>query len=442
MANNRKAEQGARPAVIPANPRSGAVALLDAVLSPDVAASLSEVLATPPAAFASLDAAGRARAQRLALTTLRHLDRADAMLKPHLRKAPPLHVQNLLRLAVVEIQHEGAAAYGVVNSAVGSLRGAPRLQAMAGMVNAVLRRVSEVPDGTWAAMTPQRLPQWLRQPMVHHYGRPVVSAIEAAHMEGAATDLTVKPGVAVPEGVALPTGSVRVSGAQISALPGFEAGDWWVQDAAAALPVRMLGDVTGLRVLDLCAAPGGKALQLAAMGAQVTALDISGPRLARLAENLSRTGLDAQVVTADALHWVPDAPFDAVLLDAPCSASGTVRRHPDLPFAKDADDLAALTALQAQMLDRVLTPANGFVRPGGRVVYCTCSLLAAEGEDQARAALSRHTHVTAETVSLPGVPDDWYTAEGGIRTRPDYWPELGGMDGFYMIALRVQADAA
>ncbi|WP_397544907.1 RsmB/NOP family class I SAM-dependent RNA methyltransferase [Roseicitreum antarcticum] len=427
---------------MPPSPRGGAVALLDAVLSPDTGASLPEVLTAPPAAFAALDPAGCARAQRLALTTLRHLDRADAILSPHLRKAPPPHVKNLLRLAVVEMLHEGAAAYGVVNSAVGALRGDRRLQAMAGMVNAVLRRASETPDGTWAALPPQRLPQWLRQPMVHHYGRAVVGAIEAAHMEGAATDLTLRPGVAGPDGVTLPTGSLRVAGAQISALPGYDAGDWWVQDAASALPARMLGDVAGLRVLDLCAAPGGKTMQLAAAGAQVTALDLSGPRLARLRDNLARTGLEAEIVTADALHWLPDAPFDAVLLDAPCSASGTIRRHPDLPFAKAAGDLAALTALQARLLDRVLTPSAGLLRPGGVAVYCTCSLLAAEGEDQARAALDRHPHVVAQPVTLPGLPEDWRTADGGIRTRPDYWPELGGIDGFYMVALRIGAETA
>ena len=197
----------------------------------------------------------------------------------------------------------------------------------------------------FAGLPPQRLPMWLRQPLVRAWGREAVSAIEAVQAAAPPLDLTVRPGAApLPEGEVLPTGSLRLTEAgQVSALPGYAEGAWWVQDAAAALPVRLLDPQPGERVLDLCAAPGGKTLQLAAAGAEVTALDISGPRLARLRENLARTGLTAEVVVADALHWQPDAPFDAVLLDAPCSATGTIRRHPDLPFVKDGSDLPGLT---------------------------------------------------------------------------------------------------
>jgi 16S rRNA (cytosine967-C5)-methyltransferase len=219
---------------------------------------------------------------------------------------------------------------------------------------------------------------------------------------------------------------------QVSALPGYDSGDWWVQDAAAALAARMLAVVPGEKVLDLCAAPGGKTLQLAAAGAEVTALDISEPRMSRVAENLARTGLAARLVVADALHWTPDGLFDAVLLDAPCSATGTIRRHPELPFLKDGSELAELTALQAALLDRAL----GFLKPGGRLVFCTCSLLPDEGEAQLSAALARHPGLTVLRPALPGIDPAWITPEGGLRLRPDYWADKGGMDGFFMTCLK------
>lgn len=202
---------------------------------------------------------------------------------------------------------------------------------------------------------------------------------------GAPLDLTLKPGCAGPAGDILPTGSVRVQGAgQVSALPGYSAGDWWVQDAAAALPVQVLAPKPGESVLDLCAAPGGKTLQLAAAGAEVTAVDISETRLAKVRENLGRTGLQARVVASDALEF--GGSYDAILLDAPCSATGTIRRHPDLPFAKDGSEFGALIELQSQMLAHAWT----LLRPGGRLVYCTCSLLPDEGEVQIEEAVQQH----------------------------------------------------
>jgi 16S rRNA (cytosine967-C5)-methyltransferase len=189
----------------------------------------------------------------------------------------------------------------------------------------------------------------------------------------------------------------------------------------------------GEAVLDLCAAPGGKTMQLAATGADVTAVDISAPRMQRLGENLTRTGLAAKVVVADALEY-QGGPFDAVLLDAPCSATGTIRRHPDLPQAKDGSDFPGLFALQAELIDRALA----MLKPGGRLVYCTCSLLIDEGEEQVKDALERHPglRVEPEKLALPGIDAGWIGAEGGLRLRPDYWAERGGMDGFYIVVLR------
>jgi 16S rRNA (cytosine967-C5)-methyltransferase len=360
---------------------------------------------------------------------LRHLEPADKLLKPHLRKAPPLTVQNTLRLAVVE-RAQGAPAHGVVNAAVEMVRRGKRTGHLAGLVNAVLRAVAEGE----IAMPPQKLPRWMRQPMVHAYGRDAVAAIEVVQAMEPPLDLTLRAGFEAPEGEVLPTGSLRLTApGQVSGLPGYAAGGWWVQDAAAALPARLLGVQPGERVLDLCAAPGGKTLQMAAAGGAVTAVDISGPRMAWVAANLARTGLTAELVVADALVWKPDGPFDAILLDAPCSATGTVRRHPDLPFVKDGSEVAGLVALQAQLLDRAL----GWLRPGGRLVFATCSVLPEEGEDQVAAALERHPGLAVERVELAGVEPAWWTEAGGLRLRPDYWADRGGMDGFFMVRLRL-----
>ena len=374
--------------------------------------------------LAKLPAAERARAQRLALTTLRQIEPTDRLLQTHLKREPPLLALNILRLAVTELQG-GAAAHGVVNAAVEMVRKGQHVSSLAGMVNAVLRKV---PSGIELSGAVQKMPRWLRQPLVHAYGREVVSGIEAVQAKAPPLDLTLN-GALHPEGVILPTGSLRVSeGGQVSALPGYAEGHWWVQDAAAAMAVPMLGDVRGLRVLDLCAAPGGKTLQLAAAGAVVTALDISGPRMARLRENLARTRLTADLVVADALHWQPDAPYDAIVLDAPCSATGTIRRHPDLQYIKDGSEVAALLTLQAQLFDRALT----CLKPGGRMVYCTCSLLPEEGEDQLAGAMARHQGLAVVHPQAPAVPPAWYGADGSLRLRPDYWAETGGMDGFFM----------
>ena len=405
--------------------RATAVAILDGVLGEG--RMLSDFSGE------GLAPADRARALRLAETVLRQLEPADKLLDKHLRKSPPLTVRNTLRLAVVE-RAEGAPAHGVVNAAVEITRkGGKRSQHLAGLVNAVLRALPET-----LTLPVQKLPRWLRQPLVHTYGRDTVTAIEAVQAQEPPLDLTLRPGFPHPEGDLLPTGSLRLrSPGQLSTLPGYAEGGWWVQDAAAALPARLLDPHPGEHILDLCAAPGGKTLQLAASGAHVTALDISAPRMARLQANLARTGLAATLVTADALHWQPEAPFDAILLDAPCSATGTIRRHPDLPFVKDVTGLKDLFALQSTLIDRAL----GFLKPGGRLVYATCSLLPDEGERQVAAALIRHPDlaIDRDAVALPGTEAGWVGAEGGLRLRPDYWPLKGGMDGFYIAAFRRSA---
>ncbi|MFD1912675.1 RsmB/NOP family class I SAM-dependent RNA methyltransferase [Halodurantibacterium flavum] len=409
--------------------RRAALALISAVL--EEGRLLSDALADPRGMVAALDGQGRARAQRLALTTLRNIGRADRMLGPHLRKRPPPAIHNILRLALAEVHAEGAAPHGAVDAAVSLAREGGGAAALAGLVNAVLRKTTAAPPEVWQKLPVPDLPKWLRRPLIAAYGKPAVEAIEAAHLAGAPLDLTVPGDGPVPEGERLPNGTLRLAaGTQVTALPGYAEGTWWVQDAAAAFPAMVLAPQPGERVADLCAAPGGKTMQLAAAGAQVTAVDVSEARLARLRENLSRTGLEAEILAADVLDWVPAAPFDAVLLDAPCSATGTIRRHPDLPFVKRPEDVGSLTRLQAQLIDRAIA----MLRPGGRLVYCTCSLLPEEGEDQVTAALARHRGLRAVDADVPGLAPEWRSGPGW-RLRPDYWAGQGGMDGFYIALL-------
>lgn len=404
--------------------RGAAILLLGEVLAEG---KMLSQLALP----ADMPPADRARAERLATETLRQLDRIDRVLKPLLRKTPPPLVLHTLRLAVYELS-QGTAAHGVVNEAVNLIRRNRKTQHMSGLVNAVLRALPEGLD--LSALPPAHLPRWIRQPIVHAFGRDAVSAIEAVQMQIPPIDLTLRQNAnSVPEGVTLPNGSVRLASyGQISALPGYAEGDWWVQDTAASMAARLLNVRAGEKVLDLCAAPGGKTLQLADAGADVTAVDISSQRMDRLRENLERTGLSAELVVADALVWKPGKTFDAILLDAPCSATGTIRRHPDLPYVKDGSELDELTTLQANLFDKALA----WLKPGGRLVFCTCSLLPAEGEDQLARALQRHPELKVLPPSVKGIDQGWVTSSGGLRLRPDYWADMGGMDGFFMAVVQ------
>jgi 16S rRNA (cytosine967-C5)-methyltransferase len=414
--------------------RRTAVALLRGVLEGHM--QLSDVL-RGDGLLLRLNPPDRARAQRLATTVLRHLDRADAMIAQFVDRLPPSEALTILRLAVVELCVEGEAAHGVVDSAVTLMRATGKSRRMGGMANAVLRRVAEQGPEMWDDLPAQSLPKWLRRRMVHMYKEPAVLGIEQAHALGAPLDISVKSDPAgwaeKLGGIQLPSGSIRLQGnAQVTELPGFEEGAWWVQDAAAAVAVNWLAPKPGETVLDLCAAPGGKTMQLAATGASVTALDQSRERMKRVAENLSRTHLEAELVTANAIEW-DGGPFDAVVLDAPCSATGTIRRHPDLPYVKNGDNLDELFHLQMQLLDC----AYEMLKPGGRMIYCTCSLLAEEGELQIKRAKDR---LGFEIAPVPfaelGLDPAWAARDDtGLRLRPDYWADQGGMDGFFITLL-------
>ena len=377
----------------------------------------------------------RAEALRLARAVFRHLGHADLAVDALSQRPAKGPVRDILRLGAVEIKALGRAPHGVVDAAVRLAKSDRRAQGAAGMVNAVLRKLADGPG--WEGANPMAgVPKWLGQRLKADWGKPVARAIAAAHLAEPPLDLTTRPGAAAPEGERTPSGSLRLAApGRVSALAGFEAGGWWAQDAAAALPARLAGQGEGRRALDLCAAPGGKTMQLAAMGWRVTALDASEARLAVLKANLARTGLSAEVVAADAVAW--DGPqFDLVLLDAPCSATGTIRRHPELPWIRDGEAIATLAETQARLLDA----AWARVAPGGRLIYCVCSLAKAEGEERAEAFLAAHPNARRSPVAAEEIGEpDFIDERGDLRTRPDQWAEIGGVDGFF--AARFVRDA-
>ncbi len=365
----------------------------------------------------------RAAAHRLAATVLRRMGTLDAVIEPHLSRAPPEGVRLILLLGAAQLLFLGTPAHAAVATAVDLAR-AEKLAPFARLVNAVLRRVAEQGPGLLAQLDGPRLdtPAWLWSSWSASFGGAQARAIAQAHEVEAPLDISLAPGVEAPEGgMALPGGSWRYpAGTRVVELAGFESGGFWVQDAAAALPARLLDVRPGERVADLCAAPGGKTAQLAAAGASVVAVERDARRVARLAENLARLRLDVEIVQEDAVAWSPGAVFDAVLLDAPCSATGTMRRHPDVARIKTARDVATLAEGQRALLNA----AARLLKPGGRLVYAVCSLQAEEGEMQAASGV-------AGLAAAPFGEGLGVTAEGWVRTTPALWPELGGMDGFF-----------
>jgi 16S rRNA (cytosine967-C5)-methyltransferase len=403
--------------------REAAFDLLTAVL--DRRHALDEALDALPV----LAPRDRAAAHRLAATVLRRLGTLDAVLEPFLRKAPPEPVRHVLRLGaaavlLLETPHHAAVATAV------ALTRARGLTPFAGLVNAVLRRVAEAGANGLADLDKPRLdtPAWLWASWGRH-----ARQIAMAHQHEAPLDVTTRSATVPTGGRRLPIGSVRFpAGTRVADIQGFEQGEFWVQDAAAALPARLLAARPGERIADLCAAPGGKTAQLAASGAAVVAVERDAARFARLRENLRRWHLDAECVLADAAVWAPVKPFDAVLLDAPCSATGTIRRHPDVPRIKRASDVRAMADIQ----DGLLKAAAAMLRPGGRLIYSVCSLQPEEGAPRVAAALAGgglrfEAFTPAELSDLP----EALTEQGFFRTLPSMWAECGGMDGFFAARL-------
>jgi 16S rRNA (cytosine967-C5)-methyltransferase len=393
--------------------------------------------------LARLEPRDRAFARLLTATALRRLGQIDSAIDARLERKLPAKravVRDILRLGVAQLAFLDVAPHAAVDTSV-ALAGARGQAGMKGLVNALLRRVAET--GPPPAGDPDHLnvPDWLWQSWAAAYGEETGGAIARANLAEAPLDITVKdPDTAARWAAALdaeilPTGSLRRrTGGDPAILPGFAEGSWWVQDAAAALPARLLGVVSGLLVADLCAAPGGKTLQLAAAGASVAAVDISEKRLGRLRQNLARVGLDAETVVADAAAWTPPEPFDAVLLDAPCTATGTLRRHPDIAWNKGPDDVGHLTAVQ----DRLLAAALRMVKPAGTVVYATCSLQPEECGERITALAQAGPPFEIDPIGPQEIPGLGIavTLDGALRALPSHWAERGGIDGFYAVRLR------
>ncbi len=393
--------------------------------------------------FGKLAPRDRAFVRNLVATTFRRRGQIEALLDGFVSRPLPQSealIADIVHLGLAQLLFLDTPPHAAVDTSVRLAQTSDRAR-MKGFVNAILRRAGREAAVIVARQDAARLntPDWLWRSWVQAYGPARAHEIAAAHLREAPLDLSVR---AEPQRWAealgatlLPTGSLRRhEGGMVSELPGFADGAWWVQDAAAALPARLLGDVAGKTVADLCAAPGGKTLQLAASGAQVTAVDVSAQRLRRVQENLARTGLQAQTVAADVLTWRPGTTFDAVLLDAPCTATGTLRRHPDAAWHKRTTDVARLAQLQAHLLDAMAA----LVRPGGTLVYAVCSLQPEEGERQVEALLDRgapFTPVPVQPAELPGL-EAAITSSGGVRTLPSHWAEQGGLDGFFIARLQ------
>jgi 16S rRNA (cytosine967-C5)-methyltransferase len=413
--------------------RAAALDLLTAALSGR--SGMDEGLNHP--ALARLDARDRAFARALVLATLRHLGPIDSALQAKVKKPPPDKVVQILRLGVAQAFVLKTPAHAAVTTSVDLVAQDRGLQMFKGLVNAVLRGLLREPP---ELSDPELLaPSWLYARWRSAFGADAARAIAATITEEPATDLSLKDpagGAALAaelEGEALTGGSVRTARrGDVATWPGFAEGGWWVQDASAAIPARLLDVKAGETALDLCAAPGGKTLQLAAAGATVTAVDRSAPRLKRVAENLARTGLTAETLAVDAATWPDKRTFDAVLLDAPCSATGTFRRHPDVLWAAKPSDVAGMAAIQSKLLDA----AARRLKPGGRLVYCVCSLEPEEGEGQVAAFLGRTPGVTLDPITAGegGAPAPSVRPDGALRILPHHLP--GGTDGFYVARFR------
>jgi 16S rRNA (cytosine967-C5)-methyltransferase len=426
--------------------RAAALALLGRVLQDGVA--LDEALAADRG-LDRLSVRDRAFARALVAATLRRLGQIDAVLAGFIDRPLPekAHAaRNVLRLGAAQLFVLEAPPHAVVDTAV-RLAEANGAERMKGLVNAVLRRCDREGRAAFAAADAARLntPDWLWQSWEDAYGEDACRRIAAAHLDEPPLDLSVKADdvarwAAALDAEALPGGTLRLRRAgMVTALPGFEEGAWWVQDAAAALPARVLlsalgGRSRGRAAIDLCAAPGGKTAQLAAAGARVVAVDRSEARLATLRRNLDRLKLTAETVAADAAAWRPAAPADAVLLDAPCTATGTIRRHPDIPWLKRAGSAAAVTKAQ----DALLRAAASMVKPGGVLVYSVCSLQPEEGAARIDALLAGLDGFAREPIAAgeAGAPEEAVTEAGDLRTLPCHMAAQGGMDGFYIARLR------
>jgi 16S rRNA (cytosine967-C5)-methyltransferase len=401
-------------------------------------------------AYKALSDADRALTRAILTTALRYLPRIEAAIAslidtPLPEGARALH--HVLVIAATQILHLDVPSHAAVDLAVEQANRDPRNRRFAKLVNAVLRRMVREKDdilASTASVSP--VPRWFRERLINIYGETEAQRIAEAQLVPPAIDLTVKSdplGWAEKlGGKVLPTGSVRLASfaGSVTALEGYGEGEWWIQDVAASIPAKLFGDLRGKRIADLCAAPGGKTAQLIHAGADVIAVEQSSNRIVRLKENLTRLKLEAELVAGDLFNFRPDELLDGVLLDAPCSSTGTTRRHPDVLWTKGPEDVAKLAALQDKMLRHAVT----LVKPGGLVVFSNCSLDPSEGEALVARLLASETKVERVHVdpgNWPGL-EDAISAVGEVRTTPAMLPGddvfAGGMDGFFASVLRIR----
>lgn len=379
----------------------------------------------------------KAFARQLLMLCLRHCGQFNHVLKPYVAK--PLKgklrpVQLVLVMGCAQLLLMRVPNHAAIDTSV-ELCKQGGFKHQAGLVNVVLRKVAAQPDVLEGIALSTNIPSWLMQSWERAYGKEVAKQIAEASLSPAGLHLTV---ASQPELWAKQLGgeviwhhSIACPYAEVSTLDGYDQGKWWVQDVASTLPVHLLGEVKGKQVLDLCAAPGGKTLQLATQGAQVTALDRSKKRLKKLEENVARTQCEVNIVCADLIEWRPEVPVDAVLLDAPCSATGTIRRHPDLLYQKQASDVKEMVTLQRALLAQVMQ----WLPEKVPLVYSTCSLQPEEGEKQVAWLLEQHPELTLVAADKGTMPSEWITSDGAIRTMPHYNAQHGGMDGFFAVKL-------
>jgi 16S rRNA (cytosine967-C5)-methyltransferase len=443
-----RSRDAARDAQVGLPARRAAVEVLAAVLTKKQV--LDDVLgrSLDTGAMLNLPRRDRALTRAIVATSLRRRGQLDHVLDSFLERGMPANSGTLYAILLsgaAQLIFLKTPAHAAIDLAVRLAQYDSRAKRYDKLVNALLRRVARdgtrIADGLDAARV--NTPDWLWTRWADHYGETRARAIATAHLIEPPLDLSVKSD---PQawaerlgGRVLPSDSVRLlPKGRIEELDGFSQGAWWVQDVAASLPAHLLGKVAGKRVADLCAAPGGKTAQLALAGASVVAVDASETRLKRMTANLDRLGLSVSPVAADAATWRPNERFDAVLLDAPCSSTGTIRRHPDIPYVKSPQDIAGLASLQARLLDN----AALLLKPGGRLVYSTCSLEPEEGETQVAAVLMRNNELKLDPITPEEVFDqaEWLEPSGCLRTFPYQLhlgtPEWSGMDGFFAALLR------
>lgn len=389
--------------------------------------------------FRSMLPEQKARTLSLLESILRNMSTLDIEINIHLTQQTNIRVMNILRICSAEILLDKIASHAAVDSAVRLAKLDKKLKRFSGLINAVCRKISQRLTNN-KPLEPASLNVEFAVELQKNYGIDVIKEFGLAQAIRPPLDITLRDEgsthdySSLLEGQILPSGSLRLTNQrQVSKMAGYEVGDWWVQDASAAMPVKLLGDVKGLEVLDVCAAPGGKTMQLVSKGALVTAVEISKKRSKTLNENLTRTGLKVDIIIEDVCNLKLNKIFDVVLLDAPCSATGTIRRNCDLQYLEPLKRMNGLVKRQANLLRKSMR----FVKNGGRLIYCTCSLMPEEGEGIIKDVLKDFSNWKQLPIKSNkfGIKPEWVDRSGGLRLQPNFWKSTGGMDGFYVAIL-------